>query len=191
MVIPPKQFTNWYDVLGVPPTANSTDLSAVFQLLSARFRPENKETGDPKRLQEVRTAHEVLSNPERRKQFDHELRQRNPPAQVPLHQSKDFADEVDDEIARRLSILCLLYNQRRANPINPGLTIAQLEELVGTPREQLEFSFWYLKQKRLVLADDRSTMTIMTEGIDFIEENLRRSQKAAADARRTGMERAA
>jgi curved DNA-binding protein CbpA len=159
--------------------------------LSARFRPENKETGDPKRLQEVRTAFEVLSNPERRKQFDHELRQRNPPAQVPLHLSKDFADEVDEEIARRLSILCLLYNQRRSNPINPGLTIAQLEELVGTPREQLEFSFWYLKQKRLVLADDRSTMTIMTEGIDFIEENLRRSQKAAAEARRAGMDRAA
>jgi curved DNA-binding protein CbpA len=191
MVIPPKQFTNWYDVLGVPPTANNTDLSGVYQLLCARFRPENKETGDSKRLQEVKTAFEVLSNPERRKQFDHELRQRNPPAQVPLHLSKDFADEVDDEIARRLSILCLLYNQRRANPISPGLTIAQLEEQVGTPREQLEFSFWYLKQKRLVLADDRSTMTIMTEGIDFIEENLRRSQKAAAEARRSGMERAA
>jgi curved DNA-binding protein CbpA len=191
MVIPPKQFTNWYEVLGVPPTANSTDLSAVFQLLIARFRPDNKETGDPRRLQEVKTAYEVLSNPERRKAFDHELRQRNPPAQVPLHLSPEFADEVDDEVARRLSVLCLLYNQRRSNPINPGLTIAQLEEQVGTPRDQLEFSFWYLKQKRLVLADDRSTMTIMTEGIDFIEENLRRSQKAAKEVRRPGVERAA
>ena len=82
----------------------------------------------------------------------------------------------------------------RANPINPGLTIAQLEERVGTPREQLEFCFWYLKQRRLVLADDRSTMTILTEGIDFIEENLRRSQKVAKEAkeaRRPGVERAA
>jgi hypothetical protein len=34
-------------------------------------------------------------------------------------------------------------------------------------------------------------MTIMTEGIDFIEENLRRSQKAAAETRRSGMDRAA
>ena len=105
MVIPPKQFVNWYEVLGVPPTVNGGDLAAVYQLLSARFRPDNKETADPRRMQEVKTAYDVLSNAERRKQFDHELRQRNPPAETPLHLSKEFADDVDDEIIRRLSIL--------------------------------------------------------------------------------------
>ena len=172
ITIPPKHFTNWYEVLGIPPSANSDDLARVLQLLTARFRPENKETGDARRFQEMKTAFDVLSNADRRKAFDQELRQ-NAQESGPVYLSKDFADGVDAEIKRRLGILCLLYNQRKTNPITPGLTIAQLENLMLTPREHLEFGMWYLKQKRLVLADDRSTLTIMCEGIDFIEENLR------------------
>lgn len=176
ITIPPKHFTNWYDVLGIPPTATGDDLTRAYPSLIAKFRPENNETGDPRRFQEVKAAFDVLSHADRRKAFDQELRQRQ--KEGPVYLNKEFVDEVDAEINRRLGILCLLYNQRKTNPINPGLTIAQLEEQMLTPREDLEFSFWYLKQKRLVLADDRSTMTILCEGIDFIEQTLPRQSNA-------------
>jgi curved DNA-binding protein CbpA len=186
ITIPPKQFTNWYEVLGVQPAAISEDLTRAYQLLTAKFRSDNKETGDARRLQEVKTAYEVLTHAERRKAFDAELRQRQPES-GPMFLSKEFADDVDAEITRRLGILCLLYKQRKIDPIYPGLTVAQLETLMATPREELEFSFWYLKQKRLVLADDRSTITIMCEGIDFIEENLpRESKQKLTQPRRSG-----
>ena len=185
ITIPPKHFTNWYEVLGVRSNAKSEDLTRVYQLLSAKLKPENKETGDARRFHEVKTAYEVLSNPERRKAFDLDLKQRTPET-APLFQSKEFADDVDSEIARRLAILCLLYKQRKLDPIYPGLSVSQLEELTLTPREHLEFSFWYLKQKRLVLSDDRSVLTIMFEGIDFIEEHLPRESQKLSQPRRSG-----
>jgi curved DNA-binding protein CbpA len=191
ITIPPKQFTNWYEVLGVSSAAKSDDLTRVFQLLSAKLKPENKETGDARRFQELKAAYEVLSHPDRRKAFDKELKQRQPDT-TPLFQSKEFADDVDTEITRRLAVLCLLYRQRKIDPIYPGLSVAQLEELTLTPREHLEFSFWYLKQKRLVLSDDRSVMTIMSEGIDFIEQYLpRESQKSSQPRKGADVDRAA
>lgn len=186
ITIPPKHFTNWYEVLGISPSAKSDDLTRVYQLLSARLRPDNKETGDVRRFQEVKTAYEVLSNAERRKAFDQELKQRHPESSGPMFLSKEFADDVDTEIMRRLAILCLLYRQRKIDPIYPGLSVSQLEELTLTPREHLEFSFWYLKQKRLVLSDDRSVMTIMCEGIDFIEQNLPRESQKGSQPRKGG-----
>ena len=176
--IPPKQFTNWYEVLGVASTASGDDLSRAQQLLVAKFRPENKETGDPRRLQEVKAAFGVLSHADRRKAFDQELRARQPEPSGPAFLTKEFADELDAEIKRRLGVLCLLYNQRKKDPIYPGLSVSQLEEQMATPREELEFCFWYLKQKRLAIADDRSVLTILCEGIDFIEENLPRQSNA-------------
>jgi curved DNA-binding protein CbpA len=183
--IPPKHFTNWYEVLGVSSAAKADDLTRVFQLLSAKFKPDNKETGDARRFQELKAAYDVLSNPERRKAFDKELKQRQPDT-TPLFQTKEFAEDVDAEINRRLAILCLLYRQRKLDPIYPGLSVAQLEEQTLTPREHLEFSFWYLKQKRLALSDDRSVLTILSEGVDFIEQYLPRENQKTSQPRRGG-----
>ena len=136
-------------------------------------------------MQEVKAAYDVLSHPDRRKAFDQALKQRQPDT-GPLFLSKDFADGVDSEATRRLAILCLLYKQRKIDPIYPGLSVSQLEELTLTPREHLEFAFWYLKQKRLVLSDDRSVLTIMWEGIDFIEQNLPRESQKLSQHRKSG-----
>jgi curved DNA-binding protein CbpA len=173
--IPPKQFTNWYEVLSVSPTATQEELARAYQLLSARFRPDNKETGDSRRYQEVKSAFQLLSNTERRKAFDQELHQLGQEP-APAFLTKEFMDDVDTELSRRLGILCLLYNQRKTNPISPSLSIPQLEAGMSTPREHLEFGIWYLKQKRLVLGDDRSTLIILCEGIDWLEENLPREK---------------
>jgi curved DNA-binding protein CbpA len=173
--IPPKQFTNWYEVLGVSRTATQEDLARAYQSLSVKFRPDNKETGDARRYQEVKSAFQLLSNTERRKGFDQELPQLDQEP-TPGFLTKEFMDDVDTELSRRLGILCLLYNQRKTNPINPSLSIPQLEAGMSTGRENLEFSIWYLKQKRLVLSDDRSTLIILCEGIDWLEENLPREK---------------
>ena len=168
-------FVNWYEILGVPPDANDETLKRVFHLVASRFHPDNQDSGDLDRFLNVKTAFEVLSDEQRRKEFDEELRVHNKEP-LPIFLSREFADGVGGEHNRRLGMLCLLYNQRKLNPIVPGLSVLQLERLMFMPREHLEFTVWYLKQKKLVGVDDRSSLTITSEGIDFVEDNLPREE---------------
>jgi hypothetical protein len=39
------------------------------------------------------------------------------------------------------------------------------------PREHLEFSTWYLIQKRFVQRSDSSRLVITAEGVDYLDEN--------------------
>ena len=40
------------------------------------------------------------------------------------------------------------------------------------PREHLLFAVWYLRAKRYIVQDDRSSFIISAEGVDFLEEQL-------------------
>jgi len=42
----------------------------VYRLLAQRFHPDNKDTGNAERFRELTEAYEVLSDPERRAQYD-------------------------------------------------------------------------------------------------------------------------
>ena len=53
------------------------------------------------------------------------------------------------------------------------MTPAELEELTGRPREHLEFTVWYLVQKKLIQRDDSARLVITADGVDFLEENYR------------------
>jgi curved DNA-binding protein CbpA len=168
-------FVNWYEVLGVPPDANDETLRRVYHIVAGRFHPDNTDSGDLDRFLQVKEAFELLSDPKRRKDFDADLARHNQEP-IPVFLNREFTDGVQGEHNRRLGVLCLLYNQRKLNPITPVLSVLQLESLMSTPREHLEFAVWYLKQKRLVQADDRSSLTITFDGIDHLEENLPREE---------------
>ena len=57
----------------------------------------------------------------------------------------------------------------RAQP--PGIFILDLEELIGTPREHLEFTGWFLIQKKLMQRTDNSTLAITADGVEYLEEH--------------------
>ena len=88
------------------------------------------------------------------------------------HTRKEFTEGVDGEINRRIGLLCLLYTQRRANQVTPALSVLEIEQMMSIPREHLVFTIWYLKAKRFIQQDDRSSLLITAEGIDFLENNL-------------------
>jgi hypothetical protein len=73
----------------------------------------------------------------------------------------------------RLALLEILYSRRRTEPHRPGLSLLDLAELMGHPLEHLEFSCWYLVQKKLVLRNDQSQLQITAEGVDFLVEQRR------------------
>jgi len=79
---------------------------------------------------------------------------------------------VDRQAFEVIGLLCLLYTQRRINQILPALSVLEIEQVMFIPREHLQFTIWYLKSKRYIAQDDRSSLMITAEGIDYLEVNL-------------------
>lgn len=166
-----KTFTDYYEMLRVSPGAEMESIQRVHRALAARYHPDNKETGNLERFLKVNEAFKVLSDPDKRKDFDssYKTRKENP---LPVFLTKEFTEGVDGEINRRIGLLSLLYTQRRVNQILPALSVLEIEQMMYIPREHLQFTIWYLKAKRFIAQDDRSSLMITAEGIDFLETNL-------------------
>jgi hypothetical protein len=50
-----------------------------------------------------------------------------------------------------------------------------LETLTGIAREHLEFTIWYLTQKKYAVRSDNSALTITAEGAEYLENNYKDS----------------
>ena len=73
------------------------------------------------------------------------------------------------EKSKRRGILELLYTARRNDSVHPTLTLFDLEDMLGCPREHLEFSLWYLKENGLIVRSDNARYTITAKGVDYAE----------------------
>jgi curved DNA-binding protein CbpA len=164
-------FVDYYELLRVSPGAEVESIQRVHRALAARYHPDNTETGDLERFLRVNEAYQVLSDPIKRRDFDQQYENRKE-SPLPVFLTKEFAEGVDGEINRRIGMLCLLYTQRRANQAAPALSVLEIEQKMSIPREHLVFTIWYLKAKRFIQQDDRSSLGITAEGIDFLENNL-------------------
>jgi curved DNA-binding protein CbpA len=172
-----QDFIDYYEVLQISPRAELETIKRVFKLLAARVHPDNPATGDAEQFRKLKEAYETLSDPNRRGVYDLALEEqsRRP---LPVFEMTEFSAGVDGEMNRRIGILCLLYNSRRANEDKPGLSIMELENLMGFPREHLAFAVWYLKNRQYVTSGESSDIIITSEGIDYLESNLPTSRVA-------------
>ena len=164
-------FVDFYEVLQISPNAEPETIHRVYKLLAARLHPDNPETGDLDAFLGLNQAYEILSDTTLRTAYDEEYAGRK---SQPLKEfdSRDFSIGVDGEANRRLGILFLLYRKRRSDPENAGMSLLDLEAIMSTPREHLVFTTWYLREKNLVRLDERSSLMISAEGVDFVEQNL-------------------
>jgi curved DNA-binding protein CbpA len=161
-----------YETLQISANAEPDTIHRVYRLLAQRFHPDNKDTGNAARFRDLTEAYEVLSEPERRAQYDvvhqHFWRER-----WKLIDGSNGGDvNVRGEQIARLTLLELLYTRRRTEPRTPSMSILDIEALIGRPREHLEFSIWYLTQKRFVQRGDDSGLTITAEGVEYLEGNI-------------------
>src|SRR5207245_1770458 len=85
------------------------------------------------------------------------------------HEDNDF----DAEQLVRLTVLEVLYTRRRTEPGEPGVFVLDIEQLLGRPREHLQFTIWYLAQKNFLKTADDSRLTITAEGVEYLEQNYR------------------
>ena len=84
-------------------------------------------------------------------------------------------NDFELEQSIRLTLLEALYTKRRLQPDEPAIFAGDLESLLGRTREQLQFTMWYLQQRKFVTRDDNSRLLITADGVDFLEQNYRAS----------------
>jgi curved DNA-binding protein CbpA len=159
---------DYYEFLQISPNAEPDTIHRVYRFMAGRLHPDNPTTGDTQKFFLLRQAYDVLSDPQRRAQYD--ATRRNGVSQpAPLSTSIDFMDNMEGELNRRLAVLAVLYFQRRANPYNPEVSLLDIERRMGFPRDYLEFTAWYLRSKGYITRADNSDFTLTAEGVDFVE----------------------
>ena len=166
-----KKDVDHYEVLQLSPRADMDTIHRVFRIMAARFHPDNPESGDADKFLLLTDAYTTLSDPEKRAQYD-AFRADKRPEPLPLFQAKAFVDEKVGEANRRLGVLGLLYAQRRRTSEHPSLSLLEIEALMGYPREYLEFTFWYLREKEYIKRADCSDFALTAAGVDFVEEHM-------------------
>jgi len=161
-----------YEVLQVSPNADPDTIHRVYRLLAQRFHPDNQESGSASRFRAIHEAYSVLSDPEKRARYDivHQ-RQRQDRWRL-VSTGAEAENDFQIEQLVRLTVLEVLYTRRRMEPGDPGVFATDLENLIGRPREHLEFTIWYLIQKKFALRDDNSRLIITAEGVEYLEHNF-------------------
>jgi hypothetical protein len=177
---------DYYELLQISPNADPDMIHRVYRLMAQRYHPDNGTTGDEKTFRAITDAYTVLSDPEKRAGYD-----------VNLHAFRQVRWRIFDqrqasigklaEKAKRKGILDLLYTKRCNEPEKPTLNLHELEDLLGCPREHLEFSLWYLKENGLVARSDNGRFAVTAKGVDWAEqeeaaERLRADRLLAASS---------
>jgi curved DNA-binding protein CbpA len=164
---------DYYEVLQVSANAEPDTIQRVFRLLAQRFHPDNKETGNESRFREIHAAYSVLSDPEKRARYDVKYHQQKNDRWRLVSTGAESESDFESELIVRLTLLEALYTRRRVEPGSPSLFSTELEGLLGRPREHLEFTIWYLVQRKFVSRDDQSRLLITADGVDYLEQNYR------------------
>jgi len=164
---------DYYEALQVNPNADLDTIHRVYRLLAQRFHPDNRESGNEARFRELSEAYQILGDPERRARYDVTYNQQRKDRWRLVASGAQSEDDFAVEQAFRLTLLEALYTRRRMDPSSPTVYSSELESMMGRPREHLEFTIWFLLQKKYATRDDNSRLMITADGVEYLEQNYR------------------
>jgi hypothetical protein len=152
-----------YDLLQLSAKADPDTIHRVYRILAQRYHPDNTETGHEDAFRAVHLAYTVLSNPELRAAYD--VRRAAAYAyRIKIFSRPADTEGIEGEQRKRRGILMVLYTQRMSDPEHPGVVLAHLEELLGIPREHLEFPLWFLREHGHLSRTDNGRYSITAKG---------------------------
>src|SRR5438093_36837 len=160
-------FQDYYEILQLSPKADQETIDRVYRILVKRYHPDNQETGERDKFDEVVEAYRTLSDPETRQPYD--LHYEHHRSEVlGLFKEASNTDAFDGDRRTFDTILSLLYVSRRRDALRGGLGVVQMERMLERTAEQLEFHLWYLREKGWVERLDNGLMAITANGVDRV-----------------------
>jgi curved DNA-binding protein len=161
-------FIDYYETLQISPNADPDTIHRVYRILAQRYHPDNQETGNSENFHILSEAYRVLSDPQLRAGYDVRHREDRRLTWKIFDQSNS-TQGIEAERRKRQGLLALLYRKRVAQPDQPFVTLKEFEDLLGVPREHLEFCLWYLKEGQYVQRADNGRHSITLKGVDLVE----------------------
>ena len=166
----PDDFVDYYEVLQISPNAHPETIHRVYRLLAQHYHPDNKETGDVEAFTLVLDGYRVLTDLERRAAYDVEHKLVSG-LKWKIFDQTSAVQGIEGEKRKRMGILSLLCTKRISDPDRPSLTLFELEDLLGCPREHLELSLWYLKESGRIVRGDNGRYVLTAKGFEALEES--------------------
>lgn len=160
--------TDHYEVLQLSPDADVEVVQRVFRVLAQRYHPDNRESGNAARFRRILEAYTVLNDPAQRAAFD-AARIDQKSTHWRIFNRDDAHAGVSAEKRKRHALLALLYARRVVDVEQPYVTIHDVEQTLGCPREHLHFSLWYLKENGLIGRTDNGRYFLTAKGVDSAE----------------------
>lgn len=92
------EFKNYYDVLGVAPDASDAEIKKAFRRLARKYHPDvaKDKTAAELRFKEINEANEVLSDPDKRREYDELRANWNNPDRQKAQQAGGFRGRTED-----------------------------------------------------------------------------------------------
>src|SRR5215510_14296351 len=122
---------DYYEVLQVSDAAEPETINRVYRIFAQRYHPDNRETGNEARFREITEAYQVLSNPEKRAQYDATNEKRRKDRWRLVSAGAQSENDFEMEQVVRLTVLEALYTKRRLEPATPGIYLRELEKMIG------------------------------------------------------------
>jgi curved DNA-binding protein CbpA len=160
---------DYYEILQCSPRADQETLERVFRHLANRYHPDNQESGNAEKFSELVQAHDVLSDPVQRAAYDVSY-ERVREARWKIFNQDSASSEIASDARLKLAILSLLYVARRNNHTEPGMGTIELERILASPIEHLEFQMWYLRETGAVERLTSGHFAITAQGVDRLFE---------------------
>jgi curved DNA-binding protein len=163
-----KPFQDYYDLLQLSAKADPDTIHRVYRMLAQRYHPDNPDTGSEELFKGLLHAYKVLSDPEQRAAYDvrHQSEQR---VRWKIFNQPEAAQGREAQRRQRQGLLSVLYTRRVNEPAQPTMSIHEFEDLLGCPREHLEFSLWYLKERGWIGRTDNGRYSISAAGVEQAE----------------------
>jgi curved DNA-binding protein len=168
--MPASDSIDHYEVLQVSHRADMETIQRVYRHLAKRYHPDNAESGDAERFRQILNAFQVLSDPERRAEYDVGY-ERNQKLKWRIFDRETVTDDMAADRRLRESVLAVLYTARRNNADQSGIGMYDLEQLLGCPEEHMKFHVWYLKENGLIQRLDTGMLAITARGVDWVLEH--------------------
>jgi len=168
--MPAPTFSDYYEILQLSPNADPEMIHRVYRLLAQRYHPDNADTGDPEAFRQLLEAYQVLSDPEKRAAYDIDYANARR-LWWKIFDQPSATQGMEAEKRKRAGILAALYTKKRTDLDAPWMSMREIEDLLGCPREHLQFSVWYLRDNQLIVRGDNGRFEITVKGVDEAEKS--------------------